>query len=363
MLEVGSWKLDVRCWIASLTLAMTVLLLSVAAPVLAQEGALPENPAADNALAQDKVFNAAETVLENGLRVIVVPNHRAPVVTQMVWYKVGAADEPFGVSGSAHFLEHLLFRGSKVIGGDDLPPGEFSKIVRGMGGNDNAFTSLDYTAYFQSVPADALEQVMRMEAGRMRGALFSEADIESERNVILEERRQRTDNDPRGRFGEQMIADAFINHPYGKPVIGWLQEMEALSHNDTYSFYQRWYAPNNATLVISGDVEAERVFALAREIYGQVPQQDVPERKRPVSPDFHSKTRVTLEHPIIRQPMFQILYRVPGYRQNREQSLALQLLEEIMSGGQSARLYKSLVAEQKLASGAGMSYRADSWDD
>ncbi len=333
------------CKIASLTLAMTLLIC---------------NPL----LAQDKVFNALETVLDNGMKVVVIPNHRTPVVTHMVWYKVGAADEAPGHSGSAHFLEHLLFKGSDVIGEEPLPPGEFSRRVRAMGGRDNAFTGQDFTAYFQSVPADQLETVMRMEAGRMRGANPPPEEVASENLVILEERRQRTDNDPRGRFAEQMAASAYINHPYGTPIIGWYHEMEMLGWDAAQAFYDLWYGPNNAILIVSGDVEPEAVFTLAREIYGQIPRNDaIQARMRTQSPIMNSKTRVTLEHPIIREPVFQTLYRVPSYRQDKKSSLALQVLEEIMGGGATSRLYKALVVDQKIASSAGLSYRPNAYDD
>ena len=316
------------------------------------------------AFAQERVFNASETFLDNGMQVVVIPNNRAPVVTHMVWYKVGGADEAQGHSGSAHFLEHLLFKGSDVIGGDPLEPGAFSKIVRSIGGNDNAFTGQDYTAYFQSIPSEHLEKVMRMEAGRMRGAKPPLEEVESENKVILEERRQRTDNDPRGRFAEQMAASAYINHPYGTPIIGWYHEMEKLDWAAAKAFYDTWYGPNNAILIVSGDVQPDEVFVLARDIYGKIPRNDnVPERERTISPVMNSKTLVTLEHPAIRESVFQTLYRVPSYRQDKEASLALDVLEEIMGGGATSRLYKSLVVEQKIASSAGLSYSSNSYDD
>ncbi len=319
---------------------------------------------ASPAHAQDKVFNASEMMLENGMQVVVIPNHRTPVVTHMVWYKVGAADEVPGHSGAAHFLEHLLFKGSDVIGGEPLKAGEFSKRVRSMGGNDNAFTSQDYTAYFQSVPSDRLEEVMRMEAGRMRGATPPLEEVASENLVILEERRQRTDNDPRGRFGEQMAAAAYINHPYGTPVIGWYHEMEKLDWDHLQSFYDQWYGPNNAILVVSGDAKPDEVFKLAKEIYGSIPKSEaIQPRKRTISPIMNSQTQVTLAHPSIREAVFQRLYRVPSYHQNKEASLALQVLDEIMGGGSTSRLYTSLVVEQKIASSAGLSYRSNSYDD
>lgn len=321
------------------------------------------SPVVETPYKPEKVFNAVQTVLENGLEVIVVPNHRAPVVTQMVWYKAGAADEKIGRSGIAHFMEHLMFKGSSVIGGDDLPPGAFSKLIRRVGGNDNAFTSQDYTAYFQSVPADQLEQVMRMEAGRMKGLLAPEEEVLSERKVILEERRQRIDNDPRGRFEEQISANAFINHPYGTPVIGWYHEMEVLDRGYAQEFHREWYAPNNAILIVTGDVEPHTVFALARQIYGTLERRDTPKRVRTRSPVMTSQSRVVLEDSEIREPSLQILYRVPSRHRNADEAHALEVLEEIMAGGPSSRLYKSLVVEQKIATSVGMQYGADAWDD
>ncbi len=310
-----------------------------------------------------KIFNAESFTLDNGMMVVVIPNHRTPVVTHMVWYKVGAADEPAGKSGIAHFLEHLLFKGSEQIGRPPLKPGEFSQIVRSLGGKDNAFTSQDYTAYFQSVPAEHLETVMRMEAGRMNGMNPPEKEVLSERKVILEERRQRTDNDPRGQFGEQLAAAAFVNHPYGIPVIGWKHEMDALSYADAKAFYDRWYAPNNAILVVSGDVTPGKVFQLAIDIYGKLPREEVLKRERTRSPALNSKTSVTLEHPSIREPVVQTLFRVPSAHQDRQKSLALELLQEIMGGGSTARLYKSLVVKQKIATSAGFSYNNAALDD
>ncbi len=312
---------------------------------------------------RDKVFNAEEFTLDNGMQVIVIPNDRIPAVTHMVWYKVGAADEPRGKSGIAHFLEHLLFKGSSQIGGPDLAPGEFSKTVRKLGGNDNAFTSQDYTAYFQSIPSEHLEKVMRMEAGRMNGLKAPAEEILSERKVILEERKQRTDNDPRGQFGEQLSAAAFINHPYGTPVIGWKHEMDELSDADALSFYDQWYAPNNAILVVSGDVSPAKVFELAILIYGQLPREDVPERVRTTSPSLNSKTTVSLEHPAIREAVVQSVFRGPSIRQSKDESLAIEVLTEILGGGSSSRLYQSLVVEQKIASSAGMSFQNTQWDD
>lgn len=310
-----------------------------------------------------KVFNAETFTLDNGMEVVVIQNSRAPVVTHMVWYKVGAADEDWGKSGIAHFLEHLMFKGSDRVGLPPLQPGEFSKIVRSMGGNDNAFTAHDYTAYFQSVAADKLEDVMRMEAGRMNGMNPPPGEVESERKVVLEERRQRTDNDPRGQFNEQLAAMAFVNHPYGIPVIGWGHEISQMQWPEVKAFYDRWYAPNNAILVVSGDVSPGDVFQKAIDIYGRLPAEQVPERRRPRSPALNSRTSVTLEHPAIHEPMAQILYRAPSAHQNKQESLALEVLAEIMGGGPTSRLYKSLVSEKKIAIDAGLSYDGDALDD
>lgn len=308
--------------------------------------------------AQEKVFNAETFKLENGLDIVVIPNNRVPVVTHMVWYRAGAADEPRGKSGIAHFLEHLLFKGS-----DGLAPGEFSETVRKLGGNDNAFTSQDYTAYFQSISSEHLETVMRMEAGRMRGLNPPLNEVLSERQVILEERRQRTDNNPRARLSEQLSAAAFVNHPYGMPVIGWMQEMEQLTWEDAKSFYDRFYGPNNAILIVSGDVTGQQVLELAQRIYGPIAPIELEERDWSKSPALGAKNDVTMRHKAIKQPLVQTAYRAPSYRQNREEALALEILAEIMGGGSTSRLYKALVIEKKLASSAGFSYRPERWED
>ncbi len=318
---------------------------------------------ASSALAQDKVFDAKPYELDNGLQIFVVENHRAPVVTHMLWYKVGAADEPRGKSGIAHFYEHLMFKGHSHPELGTFEPGEFSRIVRALGGNDNAFTSQDYTAYFQSVASEHLEEMMRMEAGRMRGLNIPQSEFDSENKVILEERAQRTDNDPRAQMAEQLNEALYPNHPYSIPVIGWRHEIEALTLKDATSFYDQYYVPNNAILVVSGDVRGDDVLEMAKRTYGLLERGDDPVRLRTVSPPFISETTVTLEHETIQQPVFQRKYRVPSYRQKHDGSLALQVLETVMSGGASARLYKALVVEQKLATSVNLSYNSAAWDD
>jgi zinc protease len=339
-------------------LIMALACCTASGPVWAQIPASKTDAQTQTIEKREKVFNAETFMLDNGLQIIVIPNHRAPVVTHMVWYKIGAADELTGKSGIAHFLEHLMFKGSP-----GFAPGEFSKKIRSLGGEDNAFTGHDYTAYHQSVSADNLEMVMTMEAGRMRGLNPPLDHVDSERLVILEERRQRTDNDPRARFAEQMNALLYINHPYSKPVIGWANEMAGLTWDDCKTFYDKWYAPNNAILIVAGDVTGQQVFDLAKKIYGPIPKGEIPKRVRPLSPPLAGLPEVTLEDAVIREPMVQIVYRTPSSVQNKEETLALQALEEIMSGGPTSRIYKGLVVEQKIATGAGLSYQSASLDD
>ncbi|MCK5285059.1 MAG: insulinase family protein [Alphaproteobacteria bacterium] len=311
----------------------------------------------------DKVFNAQSYTLENGMDIVVIPNHRAPVVTHMVWYRVGAADESQGLSGIAHFLEHLMFKGSPVIGGDDLKPGELSKIVSSLGGRDNAFTGQDYTAYYQSIATKHLETVMRMEAGRMENINPPPEHVLSERDVIREERRQRTDNDPHALFNEELATAIYPNHPYGVPVIGWADEMEVLSWDDTKAFYDMWYAPNNATLIISGDVTGNQVYELAQKIYGQIQKHELPPRNRTSHPPKTKKQfPIKYEHKSIRQPLVKKAYKVPSFHQNKYDALALQIIEEIIGNGSTSRLYKSLVIEQKIASESGLYYNCKRLD-
>ncbi len=308
-------------------------------------------------LTNAKTFNAESFTLDNGLQVVVIPNHRAPVITHMVWYKVGAADEKQGLSGMAHYFEHLMFKGT-----DKLAPGEFSRIVKNLGGNDNAFTGQDYTAYFQSISVQHLEKLMRMEADRMVNLKPPKEGFMSEKKVVLEERRQRTENDPRGLFSEQMQSALYVNHPYGTPVIGWLNEIKNYEWEDVKEFYDTWYAPNNAIVIISGDVTAEQIKPMAESIYGVVKPKTIMARKRPEVPPAIGDTTMTLKHPQIHQPAFQKIYLVPSSAQNKQDSLALQVLQEVMSGGATTRLYKNLVVDQKKAVSASLSYRSGALD-
>jgi zinc protease len=308
--------------------------------------------------ARAAVFSPESFTLENGLQVVVVTNHRAPVVTQMVWYKCGSADEEPGKSGIAHFLEHLMFKGT-----DDVAPGEFSKIIARNGGNDNAFTSWDYTAFYQSVASDRLELVMRMEADRMSDLGLSDEVVYPERDVIVEERHQRTDNDPGARLGESAGYALYVNHGYGIPIIGWEREMQELTREDAEVWYHRWYAPNNAILVVSGDVEPGEVRELAETYFGPIPARDVPERRRPAIPPLAADTLVTMADPEVRQPYTQMRWLAPTARtEGAEHIYALQVMAEIMGGGTTSRLYRDLVVERQIASSAGFWYDPDRMD-
>ena len=267
--------------------------------------------------------------LDNGMDVVVLEDHRAAVVVHMVWYRVGAADEPPGKSGIAHFLEHLLFKGT-----DDLGPGELSATVTKNGGSDNAFTSQDYTAYFQRIASDRLELVMTMEADRMRDLEMSEDDVVTERQVVLEERGTRVDSDPGSLFREQRNAAQYLNHPYGIPVIGWRHEMEQLNRDDAFAFYQRYYAPNNAILIVAGDVDPAEVKALAEKHYGPLePTANLPERVRPQDPPHLSERRLSLVDARISQPFVTRSYRAPE-RDSGDQFAAAKLvmLAEVLGG-------------------------------
>lgn len=303
---------------------------------------------------RDKTFNAHSYMLDNGLQLVVIPNDRSPVVTHMVWYKVGAADEVAGQSGIAHFLEHLMFKGS-----GDLAPGEFSKTIRSLGGQDNAFTSQDYTAYYQSISSQHLQSVMEMEAQRMRGLNPPEADVLSERDVILEERRQRIDTNPAAQFQEHLRAVHFINHPYGTPVIGWLHEMQQLNWAQAKAFYDTHYGPNNAIVVITGDANPQAVYEAAQGIYGKLPRIDVPPREWPQSPPLPGTLTLENSDKSVLQPQITLLFSVPSAVQDKEASLALSILSDTMGGGASSRLYRQIVVQQKLASAISLSYDPD----
>ncbi|HUY69148.1 MAG TPA: pitrilysin family protein [Alphaproteobacteria bacterium] len=305
------------------------------------------------------VFYPKTFTLKNGLQVVVVENHLAPAVLQMVWYKIGSADEVPPRTGLAHYLEHLMFRGTKKIG-----PGKFSRIVAAQGGNDNAFTSYDYTGFYEMVAKDRLPLIMRMDADRMHNLDITPKVATPELQVVLDERQQRTDNDPGGRFEEHMRRALMPDSPYGRPVIGWKPQIEKLTAADAMHFYHEHYAPNNAVVVIVGDVDAAKVEKLAEKTYGRVPRRDVAPRKPPPPPGLPSETSYTAKDPGVAQPQFEWLAVVPSYStQKGDQAYAFEVLEEALDSGEVGRLYRDLVVKQGVASGIDVDYDPDARSD
>ena len=299
--------------------------------------------------------------LKNGLQVVVIENHRAPVVIQMIWYHVGSADEPKGHTGIAHFLEHLMFKGTSTH-----KDGEFSKFIAKIGGEENAFTSYDYTGYYQSVASEYLETIMKFEADRMENLVLTDEVIAPERNVIIEERRMRTDNSPDAMLAEDTRATLFMNSPYHNPVIGWKQEMEKLTRDDAISFYNKYYTPNNATLIISGDVTAEKVREMASDIYGKLPiRSEIGPRIRPQEPEKKTLRTVTMHDPRVSEPSFQKMWVVPSYHnaKAKKEAEALDLLGEILGGAPRGRLYQTLVVKNGSAASVGANYSGNAVDD
>src|SRR5450432_1674747 len=302
----------------------------------------------------------ATFTLGNGLQVVVIPDHRTPVVTQMIWYKVGSADETPGKSGLAHFLEHLMFKGTSKH-----PAGEFSQTVLRIGGNENAFTSTDYTGYFQRVPREQLGKMMEFEADRMTGLILKDENVLPERDVVLEEFNMRVANNPEARLTEQIMAALYLNHPYGRPVIGWHQEIEKLDREDALAFYRRFYAPNNAILVIAGDVDAKDVRPPAERTFGEVAAQPaIPTlRLRPQEPEPAAPRTVTLSDPRVEQPGMRRYYLVPSAATAAAgESPALDVLAQLMGGGSNSYLYRALVVDKPLAVNANAGYQGTSLD-
>jgi zinc protease len=297
-------------------------------------------------------FGAQSFTLSNGMQVVVIPNHRVPAVTHMVWYKCGAADEERGKSGIAHFLEHLMFKGTK-----EVPAGMFSRLIAQNGGRDNAFTTQDYTAYYQTVAVDRLELAMKMEADRMQNLQLTDAVVLPERNVILEERHMRIDNEPAAQLEEQIRATLFQHHPYRIPTIGWEHEMRQLTTEDAVKWYRTWYAPNNAILVVSGDIEADQLRPLAEKYYGKIPARPVPTRVRVTEPQKVAAMRVELKSPRVAQPSWSRQWIAPSYVDGETRyAYALQVLADILGGGATSRLYRDLVLDQQIALSAGAFY-------
>lgn len=293
-----------------------------------------------------------ERKLANGLRVIVKEDHRAPTAVHMVWYVAGSMDEVSGTSGVAHVLEHLMFKATKTVAS-----GEFSRRIAAAGGRENAFTSRDYTAYFQQVPKAALPLMLRLEADRMSNLLVTESEFSREIKVVMEERRLRTEDRPRALVNEALNAEAFFAHPYRRPVIGWMNDLVNMNHLDARDWYSRWYAPNNAFVVVVGDVKADEVFALAQKYYGRIKSRPVPARKPQVEPEQRGVRRLVVKAPA-ELPYLLMGWKCPVLRDADKdwQAYALDVLTGVLDGNESARLNQSLVRESRVASEAGASY-------
>jgi len=308
--------------------------------------------AASASPAQAQRFGAESFTLANGLQVVVIPNHRAPAVTQMVWYKTGAADDPRGKSGIAHFLEHLMFKGTRAN-----PGSAFSTLIAQNGGRDNAFTTEDYTVFHETVAKDRLDLVMRLEADRMTGLVLDDTAVLPERDVILEERRMRIDNEPSALLREQLTAGLFLNASYHNPTIGWEHEMRGLGTADALAFYRDWYTPNNAVLIVAGDVETAEVRALADRHFGPLAVRPVPPRLRLDEPPHHASIRLEMKSARVAQPSWRRIYLAPSYRTGTTQhAYALQILAEILAGSAGSRLNQALVLDKGLALTVGAGY-------
>ena len=302
------------------------------------------------------VFEPKLFTLENGMQVALVENHRLPIVTHMVWYKVGAIDEPATKSGLAHFLEHLMFKGTEKIA-----EGDFSKIVARKGGQDNAFTSWDYTAYYQQMPAKYLPLVMEMEADRMQNLKISRTAFETEKKVILEERSSVVESNMVRLFGEQLHASLYLNHPYNTPIIGWRHEIKNLSYEDVTSFHKQYYRPDNAILVVSGDVEFDTLKKLAEETYGTITRPETPITRIAYTEPPHLAAReISMQRPEVKLPIWQRQYIAPKYDTEKvdakQPAIALQVVAQILGGGETGRLYQRLVVQDNIASNASSWY-------
>jgi zinc protease len=301
----------------------------------------------------------ADFTLANGLEVVVIPDHRAPVVTHMVWYKVGGADETPGKSGLAHFLEHLMFKGT-----EKNPAGSFSADVAEIGGQENAFTASDYTGFYQRVPREHLKEMMTLEADRMTGLVLTDDVVRPELNVVLEEQNMRIANNPSARLGVQMDAALYLNHPYGRPVIGWRPEIEQLTRDDALAFYRRFYTPNNAVVIVAGDVTADEVKADAEATFGKVAARaEIAPRNRPKEPAPEAPRTVTLADSNVEQPSLTRDYLVPSETTAKPgESEALDVLAHIIGSGTNSRLYRTLVVDKGIALNAGAYYSGTALD-
>jgi len=310
--------------------------------------------------ALDKGPDIVERKLGNGMTVIVIPDHRAPVVTHMVWYRNGSADDPPGKSGIAHFLEHLMFKGTAKH-----PKGAFSEAVAEIGGQENAFTGNDYTAYYQRVAKEHLGLMMSYEADRMTGLILTDEIVAPERDVVLEERRMHSDADPSAQLSEAMQATVFTHHPYGVPVIGWGHEIEGLGREDALAYYSRFYTPENAILIVAGDVEPDEALRLAEAHYGPLrPHGEPPVRHRPREPKPVAKRTVTVTDEKVEQPAWQRVYLTPSHATGAPgEAEALEVLAHLLGGGPTSFLYRALVVDTHRAVAAGAYYAGSALDD
>ena len=296
--------------------------------------------------------NTFQFALANGMQVLVIPDHRAPVATQMLWFRVGGVDDPPGISGLAHFFEHMMFRGTKAN-----PDDTFAQTIARNGGENNAFTDHDYTAFYEQIAKDRLPLAMKLEADRLVNLDLSDAHVGPERDVVMEERRMRVDNDPQALMGEQMRAALHYSHPYGRPVIGWIEELRRIDRVSAQDFYDHHYAPNNAILVVAGDVTPDEVRKMAQDAYGKVPARELEPRSEPAEPPRLAETRMVITRADAKVPLLNRMYRVPSYSTARPGiAEALEVYAQQMGGDQTSILYRVLVEQKKLASDAGASY-------
>lgn len=303
-------------------------------------------------LAYATELKVQEQVLKNGLKVLVKEDHRSPVVVSQVWYKVGSSYEPGGITGASHMLEHMMFKGT-----DKHPAGEFSRIIAENGGDENAFTGRDYTAYFQTMEKSKLPISFELEADRMRNLHLLPEELVKELEVVHEERRMRTDDKPRAKTEEHFMAMAFSNSPYKHPVIGWPADIENYKVPDLQAWYQRWYAPNNATLVVIGDVQAAEVFALAQQYFGELKTSVIEPLKPQTEIPQLGERRMTIKLPA-QLPYLMMGYKVPTLKtaKNPDEAYALEVLAGVLDGGNSARLSSKLIRGKQLAVSAGAGY-------
>jgi len=293
-----------------------------------------------------------EQTLPNGLKVIVKTDRRAPVVVSQVWYRAGSMDESYGATGVAHVLEHMMFKGTK-----EVPAGEFSKRIAAAGGRENAFTSRDHTAYFQTLQKDRLELALKLEADRMANLVLSADEFAKEINVVMEERRMRTEDSAQSKLYEALMATAYQTHPYRHPVIGWMDDLKNMTVGDARRWYETWYTPNNATLVVAGDVDPAQVFAWAKQYFGAIPSRALPERKPQREPEQIGVKQVTVKAPA-KLPVVALVWQAPHLSdpENDWESYALEILAGVLDGHASARLNQSLVRDKQIATEASAGY-------